>query len=305
MEQELPVFSIIVPTYARPGQLTSCLRSLARLDYPRDRFEVIVVDDGNKAPLEGVVVPFHERMNITLISQRHAGAATARNTGASRAKGEFFAFTDDDCTPAQDWLQALAARFALTPDQAIGGRTLNALPDNPYSTASQAIIDVVYAYYNAEPNRACFFASNNLALPADGFRAIAGFDATFTASEDRDFCARWLYDGHRMTYAPEVQVHHAHPLTLPTFCRQHFTYGRGDCRFHQACVRRGTGRPRLDVTFYLALLRYPFSQVPGRRASLMAALLAVSQLAKTTGFLWELASQTARRDPQKISEDSG
>jgi hypothetical protein len=67
-----------------------------------------------------------------------------------RAKGQFLAFTDDDCRPAADWLQALAQRFATAPDHAVGGRTVNALTNNPYTTASQLIVDFVYAYYNAD-----------------------------------------------------------------------------------------------------------------------------------------------------------
>lgn len=74
----------------------------------------------------------------------------------------------------------------MAPGRAIGGRVLNALLDNPYSSTSQAILELVYAYYNAEPAQARFFASNNLALPTLQFRAIGGFDATFATSEDRD-----------------------------------------------------------------------------------------------------------------------
>ncbi len=40
-----PFFSIIIPTYNRPEQLAACLKSLTRLDYPQDCFEVIIVDD--------------------------------------------------------------------------------------------------------------------------------------------------------------------------------------------------------------------------------------------------------------------
>jgi GT2 family glycosyltransferase len=79
--------------------------------------------------------------------------------------------------------------------------------------------DAVYAYYNDDPHQAHFFTTNNLALPAERFRAIGGFDTTFplAASEDREFCDRWLHHGYQMTYSPEVVVYHAHVLTLRTF----------------------------------------------------------------------------------------
>lgn len=292
MERGRPFFSIIIPTYARPRQLATCLGALANLDYPRDRFEVIVVDDGGEVSPEGGVTSFGDQLDIILLVQEHAGPATARNTGATRAKGEFLAFTDDDCAPAPDWLQALAARFATALDCAVGGRTLNALPDNPYSTTSQLIVDVVYAHYNTDSDQARFFASNNLAVQAERFRAIGGFDAASFpfASEDRDFCNRWLHHGYRMIYAPEAVIYHAHALTLRGFLRQHFLYGCGAFRFHTARARRDPRRSIVEIGFYLNLLdlvRDAFPKVPGRRGLLLAMLLVMWQVANTAGFVWE------------------
>jgi len=299
MVQERPIFSIIVPTYSRPGPLRACLRSLVSLNYPREHFEVIIVDDGGEAPLETLIASFSNRLKVSLLRQQHSGPATARNTGAARAEGKFLAFIDDDCAPAPNWLWALAARFAKSPDCAIGGRTLNAIPSNPYSTASQMLIDYLYAYYNLIPNKkAHFFASNNLALPADRFRAIRGFDTTFplAAGEDREFCDRWLQHGYRLVYAPEALVYHAHRLTLRTFFRQHFNYGRGAHHFHKARMRRSQRGICVEpVSFYLNLLRHPFSQVSKWQALTLAVLLAVSQEAAATGFFWESLSQAVTK----------
>jgi len=292
-------FSVIIPTRGRPKSLAACLESLSDLDYPRDQFEVIVVDDGSEMPPREVVESFADRLDVVLLTQPHGGPASARNTGAARAKGEFLAFTDDDCTVAKDWLQALASRFAETNDVAIGGRTINALPGDPYATASQLIVDVVYAFYNADPDRARFVASNNLAVAKDHFIAVAGFDSSFSlASEDRDLCDRWLSQGYRITYAPEVVVHHSRPMSFAAFCRQHFSYGRGAFRFERARARRGSGGLIKELGFYRQLPRLvsrAFAEVHGRRAVLPGALLAVWQGANTAGFFWEWASQTRAR----------
>jgi GT2 family glycosyltransferase len=293
---EIPFFfSIIIPTYNRPAQLKTCLEAISYLDYPSDRFEVIVVDDGSQTLVETVVPPFREQFDLTLLTQPNSGPAVARNTGARRAKGKFLAFTDDDCAPAASWLKKLAARFATTSRHAIGGRTLNALRCNRYSTASQAIMDFVYEYYNADPNHARFFASNNMAVPADLFHAVGGFDEGWrlAASEDRELCDRWLYCGHEMIYAPEVVVYHAHALTARGFWRQHFNYGRGAFRFHQRRSRRGSGPFRPEFQFYIELLRYPF--VKRNRQPTLWPILALWQLANTTGFLWEMAKGSWQR----------
>jgi GT2 family glycosyltransferase len=281
-------FSIIIPTYNRPQQLTTCLESLTRLDYPRKHFEVILVDDGSETPLAPVVAGFQNQLNLKLLRQSNAGPAAARNTGARQALGEFLVFTDDDCAPAPNWLNTLAARFAVAPDRIIGGKTLNALPGNIFSTTSQLIVDVVYAHYNANPEQARFFASNNLALSAEKFQALGGFDPNFHTSEDREFCDRWLYHGHQMLYASDVQIYHAHKMTLRSFWRQHFGYGRGAFRFHQIRFRRGLGQIKVEPEFYIKLLTYPFVLTSTSQPRLLLALLFIlSQVASTVGFFWE------------------
>jgi glycosyltransferase involved in cell wall biosynthesis len=287
LSTEFPLFSIIIPTYERPAQLASCLATVARLDYPRDRYEVIVVDDGSRVPPQELVASFRERIDVRLLTQTHAGPAAARNTGASHARGDYFAFTDDDCLPERDWLRAYAARFAETPERMIGGRARNALTRNIYSVASQTIIDVVYEHFN-ENRDALFFASNNFAVPAKGFHAIGGFDGKFTTSEDRDFCDRWLQHGYGMAYAPEALILHAHPLTFVSLWRQHFGYGRGAFRFHRARRQRGADRFKPDRNFYFKLLRRPSSNENGSRTLALTSLVVWTQLASAAGFAYEM-----------------
>jgi GT2 family glycosyltransferase len=298
MRQQQPFFSIVIPTYARPERLATCLKAIAHLDYPRDRFEVIVVDDGSEMPLNTVVAPFQNQLHLTFLRQSNAGPAKARNTGAARARGKYLVFTDDDCAPLPDWLKNLEAHFATAPDCMIGGRSLNALPDNLYSTASQLLIDYLYTYYNPGSNQSSFFASNNIALPAKQFHALGGFDTTFplAAGEDREFCDRWLHHGYPMIYAPDVQIYHAHKLTLPKFWRQHFNYGRGAFCFHQARSRRNLGRIKVEPSsFYFHLLTYPFSQASSQPGLLLAALFFVSQVANVAGFFLEQLNQTTAK----------
>jgi len=289
MNRKWPFFSIIIPTYNRPVQLINCLNALSRLDYPGDRFEVIVVDDSSETPVDTVVASFHNRLDVTLATQLHAGVATARNYGASQSKGEFFAFTDDDCAPASNWLQTLAAHFDRAPYCVVGGRTVNALPSNVYSTTSQLLVNYLYSYYNVDRNKARFFAGSNLAIPAKYFHAMGGFDTTFTgAAEDREFSYRLRNHGYKMIYTPEVLVFHSHVLTFHSFWQQHFNYGRGAFDFRQKCSRCYHECFIMEpLSFYINLVCSPFSLSCSKRKPLLATLLIVSQIANTTGYLWE------------------
>ena len=294
---EVPSVSVIVPTFRRPGELTACLKALAGLDYPRDRLEVIVVDDGGDIPLDGVVAPFRERFEVELIRQQNAGPAAARNAGASRARGEILAFTDDDCAPDPSWLRTLVEGPAAEPGCAAGGRTVNALESNPYATTSQLVTDLVYAHYNVDPGEGRFLASNNFALGARAFRSIGGFDERFRVSEDRELCDRWRHAGRRLVYVPEAVVRHSHVLTFGGFCEQHFAYGRGAFRFHRVRGRRGSGHLMTELAFYRGLphaTRASLAGIDDGRAAL-GGLLALWQAANAVGYVWEAASSGLRR----------
>src|SRR6476646_2250111 len=79
-------WSVIIPTRGRPEQLRRCVESLARLDWPVDGFELLVVDDGGGGLDEGSLQAACP--NLRLIRQEHAGPAAARNRGAREAKNE-------------------------------------------------------------------------------------------------------------------------------------------------------------------------------------------------------------------------
>ena len=294
----LPFFSVIVPTYNRPDRLRVCLQSLAALLYPPDRFEVIVVDDGGGVPLDPIAASAREHVDVTLIRQKNSGPAAARNRGAAAARGDMFAFTDDDCMPEPTWLHEFVRGVDGPSRKMLGGRTVNALPGNAFASASQTLIDYLYVYYNEAVSRSSFFTSNNIALPRGPFEDVGGFAVSFprAAGEDREFCSRWLRHGLEMEYVPTAGVRHAHDLNARTFWFQHFNYGRAAFSFHR-------DRPdRVDeplnpepIAFYLNLIRYPFQTEPEGRPLTESVLLGVSQIANAAGYFAEALTSKGRR----------
>ena len=102
----IPV-SIIVPYYERPEKLSRTLASLERQTYPRDLFEVVVVDDGSRTALER---PKHSLLNIKVVHQddRGYGVARARNNGVREASHDILLMLDCDVLAEADWLAAHA-----------------------------------------------------------------------------------------------------------------------------------------------------------------------------------------------------
>jgi len=268
------------------------------------------VDDDGTVSLEGELGTLRDQLDFRLVkpgAQRttQRGPAAARNAGAERAAGELLVFTDDDCLPAPGWLRALGDRYRQTPGHAVGGRSVNLPPDATYARASQFILDCVDAFYNDNGSGARFFASNNLAVPREGFLRVGGFDPAFRCpgGEDRDLCDRWLQLGYGMTYARDAVVYHTRNGGLPGFARQNFRYGRGAYRYHRARATRGSGRLRTDLSFYRTLARTlhrPLRAAGTADGARLLALLGVWQVANMAGFAWEglrsLAADGSARD---------
>ena len=90
----LPLVSVIIPTYQRVKQTLAAVDSVFAQDYPN--FEVIVVDDGSSASVIGLLKAFLPA-NVILLTIPHSGLpAVARNAGVIEAKGDWVAFLDSD-----------------------------------------------------------------------------------------------------------------------------------------------------------------------------------------------------------------
>lgn len=295
-----PRFTVVVPTFNRPGQLSVCLEAMAALDYPREAFEVVVVDDGGTAALEPVIAGVADRLDVRLVRQANAGPGPARNAGIHAARGRFVAFTDDDCQPHPAWLRAYEAVLRQFPDALVGGHTINRLTENPYSSMSQQIQDIVYRHYNADPAHATFFASSNIAAARDRLLAVNGFEANvrLIASEDRNLCDVWRFQGGPMRYVPAAIVYHAHPLTLGKYMRQHFQYGQGAYSYHRLRAERGSGSITTEMSFHRNLDNWLFRPVreakglTGKAATL--GLVGLWQGINIAGYFYAWARQLLR-----------
>lgn len=287
-----PFFSIIIPTYNRPEHLNNCLFTISNLDYPVERFEVIIIDDGGTSDLNIIISKFKDVFNLTYVYQTHRGPSFSRNNGRQHSKGDYLVFTDDDCSPNTDWLTIFSQYFSKNPNTALTGRTINGLSDNIYSTATQTIIDFLYKSFNFNPKSAAFATTSNLALSVKQFDEISGFDEEFpnAGGEDRDIIDRLIFHNFKMIYCDKAIVFHFHRLTLLRFWIQHYNYGKAAYLFAKKKAQRRAIDPLKKTTnikleppmFYIQLLIYALRQ------SFIIFLLAVSsQVCTALGYFME------------------
>ena len=106
------MISVVVPAYNEEQNIRACLESLERQTFPRDQFEVIVVDGGSKDRTREIAAEYADLVFI----QTAKKVGGARNDGALKAAGEILATTDADCIIPPDWLEVIAQAFARDPE---------------------------------------------------------------------------------------------------------------------------------------------------------------------------------------------
>lgn len=177
------VFSVIIPTCRRLTELAACLERLAPgvQTLPAEQYEVIVTDDTPLGAEDASDLMRAKFCWARWVCGPRRGPAANRNHGVSLAHGDWLAFTDDDCLPEPDWLQAYACAVAQAPElQALEG-AIHPLGE----------VDRDLAECPVNLSGGCFWSAN-IAVRADVFRSLGGFDEQFVlaAQEDQDLKIR-------------------------------------------------------------------------------------------------------------------
>lgn len=288
MPQALPRYTVAISSFNRPEHLAGLLASWRAVDYPREGFELVLIDDGSPEDYAAEVERQRGDLAVRLFRVPHRGASAGRRSALGQARAPYLIFTDDDCRPDRNCLRACDAATTRLPLAGWGGHVENLLLDNPYATASQWIVNYVTARWN-QAGSAVFFSSSLLIFPTAELRRRNTLEFAWpkgAAGEDRELCERWCDSGGQLLPAPDVCTGHCHHLTLTSFWRQHHFYGRGKRELES---RRPIGRrdtPRLSrPSFYRDLLLGPCRAFGLRRGIPIALLVLVAQLALFVGYL--------------------
>jgi len=221
-----PFVSIVIPTFNRKDRLGRCLLHLGQLEYPRDRFEVIVVDDGSHdaAGIAGVVGAFQGSRLIR--NNKNEGAAAAKNRGAKESSGAFVVFIDDDIEADKGWLSELVAA-ALADDTAAICASKLLFKDRPGIVNSTGGVMNIYGdawdrgvfeedtgQYDKE-ERIFFGCSAAILVRRDALERVGYFDETLLSIyEDVDLGWRINLAGYKAIYVPGSVAYHAFGGTI-------------------------------------------------------------------------------------------
>ena len=210
----LPLVSIIVPVWNDAPRLIRCLRSLDKQDYPPDRFQIIVVDNGSLDESRDVAASFSR---VTVLQEANPGSYSARNRGLRSAHGDYVAFIDSDCEASPHWLRAaVSAADGIANLGIIAGRVdLVTFQD---SASAAALYEFVFAFNQRENAAAGLCVTANWLSPRAVLERFHGFDATLKSGGDTDLATRIASAGYRIVYADMAVVHHPARTRLTELC---------------------------------------------------------------------------------------
>jgi glucosyl-dolichyl phosphate glucuronosyltransferase len=243
---EQPLVSVVIPTRNRADLLSDALGSLMEQDYPADRYEILVVDDGSIDDTPSVVEALaqaHSKPRLSLLRQPAKNQNAARNRGVSKAKGELIAFLDDDELAPANWLSGLVAGCMRHPDADVVG--------GPYQLRLEAStprvceahwpgVDGAWGWGESE-KEAEHVVGGNMLIRRRALIRTGKFNESLQGWYDE---TEWMFrhrrGGGQIVYLPSVPIWHrrgAADLLLRKRLRKNHSSGRLEARFHHTFGR--------------------------------------------------------------------
>ena len=169
--------SVVIPTYQRNDLLVLCLDKLAPgiQTLPRDLYEVIVSDDGQKNTAETLIKTKYPWAKW--VQGPRNGPAANRNNGVKYAKGNWLVFTDDDCLPNADWLSIYFNTVTEYPRKSAFEGAIHADKEEELkNTFAECPINTTGG----------LFWSANIAVDKKLFQEVGGFDEGYPLAAQED-----------------------------------------------------------------------------------------------------------------------
>lgn len=223
-------YSIIIAVYNRTGEVKELLESAEKLDFERELFEFLFVDDGSKDGFREFIENYKSPTGLQTraVYQENKGPGEARNHGMKKAKAQYFIFVDSDCMFPPHWLRTIDNEVEKRELEAFGG------PDTYHESFSPLLKAINYSMTSKlgtggtrgqKKSVGKFYPrSFNMGIHRKIFENIGGMNK-LRHGQDMDFSQR-IYDaGYKVGLIFDAFVYHKRRTSLKKFYRQIFNWG--------------------------------------------------------------------------------
>lgn len=194
-----PFISVVIPAYNEETYLPACLDALNKQTYPKDKFEIIVVDNNSKDKTSKIA----KASGALVITEKSQGHVFALNAGMNKAHGEIIATTDADTRVNKNWLKIIERAFRDPEVVAVTG------PAWYHSQSKTKRYFVKYSYYLylklhfavGKPS----LSGLNLAVRRSAFYKINGLDTRYRIFSDVELGLRIKEVG-KVLFCKELSV---------------------------------------------------------------------------------------------------
>lgn len=215
-----PHISVIVPVYNGQETIGECIRSLLRLAFAREDFEILLVDNASTDGTSDILARYSDGVRVLYEGKR--GAAAARNRGLFNARGKVVAFTDADCIVEKDWLHEIVSPLKDHSIGVAGGRILSRRPCNEIEMFGERIHDHYKAINVCRPP---YTVTANWSSRLSVIKEAGFFDENLLKNQDSELAYRIVQCGYRLVYVPEAVIYHRNRSTLLGLFKEGYVHG--------------------------------------------------------------------------------
>jgi|WetSurMetagenome_2_1015567.scaffolds.fasta_scaffold75701_2 glycosyltransferase involved in cell wall biosynthesis len=221
-------FSIVVPTFSRPDEVSELLASL--VFQKNKNFEVIIADGSPDDSVRQVIESYNERLDLKYLYHKGLGISESRNWGVENARGDYIVFFDSDCVIPPHYFKVAGEFLKIDPLDSYGG------PDRAsenFNKQQRAISYAMTSFFTTGGIRGRKKhvgqyqpRSFNMGIRRNVFNALHGFSG-LKVSEDIDLSIRLNKNGYRSGFIEDAYVFHKRRSTFYKFFRQVLSFGSG------------------------------------------------------------------------------
>ncbi|MDZ8257502.1 glycosyltransferase [Nostoc sp. ChiQUE01b] len=302
----LPMVTVVVPIYNGEADLPKLINCLLSQAYPKDRVEYLLVDNNSSDRTLTILKTSAENCPITIrpLSETQIQSSyAARNTGIRAATGEIIVFTDADCRPQPQWLNALIQPFVNKEVVIVAGEIL-ALPGTTLLEQHADRQETLSQKHTLNHSFRPYGQTANLAIRCITFEKVGLFRPYLTTGGDADICWRILGENIGcLEFAPNAIVQHRHRATLQELQSQWRRYGRSNRYLHEL-YGVDLMREMTPKEYGYRLARWFLKEIPRDIKKAIAGQATLVDLLNTPIGLFTARARTAGQRDAKLPENA-